>query len=60
MFLCLKAFIATLMILCVFFTVMGIYTLDAILIIIGFLFAVAVLLTILEAQDQSKNPFKKR
>jgi hypothetical protein len=60
MFLCLKAFIATLMILCVFFTSMGIYTLDAILIIIGFLFAVAVLLTVLEAQDQSKNPFKKR
>lgn len=57
MFLCLKAFIVTLMILCVFFTLMGIYTLDAILIIIGFLFAVAVLLTVLEAQDQSKKSF---
>jgi hypothetical protein len=57
MFSSLKIFIIILIILCVFFSIIGIYTLDILLIIIGFLFAIAVFLAILEAQHYSKNPF---
>ncbi|CAM9393950.1 hypothetical protein [Acinetobacter bereziniae] len=60
MYIGLKVFTAILAILCVFFTTIGIYTLDASLIIIGILFAASILLIILEAQNRSTNPFIKR
>ncbi|KAF1016587.1 hypothetical protein [Acinetobacter sp.] len=60
MYLGLKVFTAILAILSIFFTGIGIYALDASLIIIGVLFAVSILLIVLEAQNQSTNPFIKR
>jgi hypothetical protein len=60
MYLGLKVFTLILAILCVFFTFIGIYALDASLIIIGVLFAVSILLIVLEAQNRSTNPFIKR
>ncbi|MCM8513441.1 hypothetical protein [Acinetobacter bereziniae] len=60
MYIGLKVFTAILAILCVFFTTIGIYALDASLIIIGILFAASILLIVLEAQKRSTNPFIKR
>lgn len=60
MYIGLKVFVTILAILCVFFTTLGIYALDASLIIIGVLFAASILLIILEAQNRSANPFIKR
>ncbi|MCX5467684.1 hypothetical protein [Acinetobacter nematophilus] len=60
MYIGLKVFVAMLAILCVFFTTLGIYALDASLILIGVLFAASILLIVLEAQNRSANPFIKR
>ena len=59
MFIGVKIFIAILTVLCVFFTFIGVYALDASLIIVGILFAISIVLVILEVRNQSTNPFIK-
>ena len=59
MFIGLKIFISLLAVLCVFFTFVGVYALDFSLITVGVLFAVSIILVILEAQNELTNPFMK-
>ncbi|AXQ23649.1 hypothetical protein BEN71_16930 [Acinetobacter wuhouensis] len=59
MFIGIKIFISMLAALCVFFTFVGVYALDPSLITIGILFAVSIVLVVLEAQNQLTNPFMK-
>jgi len=51
MYIGLKIFIAILAISCVFFTFIGVYALDIALIAVGILFAISILLIILETQN---------
>ncbi len=59
MFIGIKIFISILAVLCAFFTFIGVYALDASLITIGILFAISIVLVILEVRNQSTNPFIK-
>lgn len=56
----LKLLIVILAILCISFTFIGVYTLDISLISIGILFAVSIMLIVLEAQKRLTNPFSRK
>lgn len=54
-----KFFIAILSILCVFFTIIGLYEFDFSLLLIGALFATSITLVALEVHNEAINPFKR-
>ncbi len=56
----LKLLIVILAILCISFTFIGVYALDISLISIGILFAVSIMLIVLEAQKRLTNPFSRK
>lgn len=59
MYIGVKILVSLFAIFCVFFTFLGVYALDTSLITIGILFAISIVLVILEAQKQLTNPFMK-
>lgn len=58
MYIGLKVFVILLSLLCVFFTFIGVYTLDFSLISVGVLFAISILLVTLETRNKLTSPFK--
>lgn len=54
-----KFFIATLAMLCVFFTTIGLYEFDFSLLLIGALFAISTTLVALEVHNKAIDPFKR-
>ncbi len=58
MYIGLKVFVILLSLLYVFFTFIGVYTLDFSLISVGVLFAISILLVTLETRNKLTSPFK--
>lgn len=58
MYIGLKVFVILLSLLCVFFTFIGVYTLDFSLISVGVLFAISILLVTLETRNKLTSLFK--
>ena len=54
----LKILFSIFTLLSIFFVVLGLYSLDALLLIVAILFAVATILIALEAKQYSLNPFR--
>lgn len=58
MYIGLKVFVILLSLLCIFFTFIGVYTLDFSLISVGVLFAISILLVTLETRNKLTSLFK--